>query len=187
MNRPAAIDSLRREHAQMRSVLVLIGRELDHLERMGAADYVLIANALYYMRKFPGHVHHPKEDLIFRRLAERDPAWKPEVEKLRSQHEEIYALEDELIERALDNPAPGSEAVAELAGKGRRYLQLQRQHSETEERELFPRAEALLTAQDWSALAGRMHSAEDPLFGRTGSGRYRMLYEHLLRAASDDA
>jgi hemerythrin-like domain-containing protein len=179
------IDGLRREHANMRSVVMLIAHQLDWLEKMGSADYVLLANALYYMRKFPSHVHHPKEDFIFRRLAERDPAWKAEVEQVHAQHEQIYSLEDELIEMALDNPRAGSDTLAKLLEKGRRYVQLQRQHSEKEERLLFPQAQAALTARDWAAVAGLVHEVEDPLFGQHGSGRYRMLYEHLLRESSD--
>lgn len=170
----------------MRSVVALIAHQLDHLEQFGAADYVLTANALYYMRKFPSHVHHPKEDLIFKKLAERDPAWKGEVDKIHAQHQEIYALEDELIEMALDNPSAGTEAVATLLDKGRRYLQLQRQHSEKEEKLLFPQAQAVLTARDWAAVAGLAKEVEDPLFGQHGSGRYRLLYEHILREASEE-
>jgi len=177
------IDGLRREHANMRSVVALISHQLDHLESYGAADYVLLANALYYMRKFPSHVHHPKEDFIFRRLAERDPAWKAEVDQIHAQHQEIYALEDELTERALDTPPAGGEEVAELLEKGRRYVQLQRQHSEKEERLLFPQAETALTSRDWTAVAGLVREVEDPLFGQHGSGRYRLLYEHILREA----
>lgn len=169
----------------MRSVVALIAHQLDHLEQFGAADYVLLANALYYMRKFPSHVHHPKEDLIFKKLAGRDPAWKGEVETIHSQHQEIYALEDELIEMALDNPPAGSEAVVELLEKGRRYLQLQRQHSEKEEKFLFPQAQATLTTRDWVEVAGLAQEVEDPLFGQHGGGRYRLLYEHILREASE--
>ena len=183
MSNSAILDGLRRDHANMRSVLMLVAHQLDNLESFSGADYVLLANALYYMRKFPSHVHHPKEDLIFERLAEQDRAWKAEVEKLRAQHNEIYDLEDELIERALDNPAAGSEPMRELLERGRHYLQLQRRHSETEERLLFPQAEAVLGPRDWSALAGRVREVEDPLFGRHGSGRYRLLYEHILREA----
>ncbi|MFI4967647.1 MAG: hemerythrin domain-containing protein [Gammaproteobacteria bacterium] len=181
MNAINPVDGLRREHANMRSVVALISHQLEHLEQFGAADYVLLANALYYMRKFPSHVHHPKEDFIFRRLAERDPAWKAEVDQVHAQHEEIYVLEDELIEMALDNPPAGSEMVAVLLQKGRRYVQLQRQHSEKEERLLFPQAQATLTSRDWAAVNGLVREVEDPLFGQHGSGRYRLLYEHILR------
>ncbi len=185
MNAPSPIDGLRREHANMRSVLALVSHQLDNIERIGGADYVLLANALYYMRKFPSHVHHPKEDAIFKRLAELDPAWKAEVEKVQKQHQEIYALEDELLEMTLDNPRDGSEAVAAIMEKGRRYMQLQRQHSEKEEKLLFPQALATLTARDWIAVAALVREAEDPLFGLHGSGRYRMLYEHIMRESGD--
>ena len=176
-----ALDGLRRDHSHMRSVLMLVAHQLDHLEEYGAADYVLLANALYYMCKFPSHVHHPKEDLIFQRLSERDSTWKGEVDKLLAQHGEIYTLEDELMERVLDHPPAGSEAVRELLDKGRRYLQLQRQHSETEERLLFPQAEIALTAKDWAGIGSHIREVDDPLFGRHATGRYRMLYEHLMR------
>ena len=178
------LDGLRRDHANMRSVVLLIAHQLDHLEQMGAADYVLLANALYYMRKFPSHVHHPKEDFILRRLAERDPAWQGEVAELLTQHQEIYRLEDQLIEMALDNPPAGSETVAELLRLGRRYVELQRRHTEKEERVLFPQVQALFTGRDWSAVAGAIRDVEeDPLFGRHPCGRYRLLHEHLLREA----
>jgi len=182
---PSPIDSLRREHANMRSVLALISHQLDNIERIGAGDYVLLANALYYMRKFPSHVHHPKEDAIFKRLAERDPAWKMEVDKIQKQHAEIYALEDELLEMTLDSPRDGSEAVAAILEKGRRYMQLQREHSEKEEKLLFPQAQVALTARDWAAVSGLAREVEDPLFGQHGSGRYRLLYEHIMRESRD--
>jgi len=185
MNSIGVLDGLRRDHANMRSVLMLAAHQLDNLESLGAADYVLLANALYYMRKFPSHVHHPKEDLIFQRLCERDPTWDVEVGKLLAQHEEIYALEDELIERVLDHPPAGSAEVSALLERGRLYLQLQRQHSETEERLLFPQAEIALTPKDWAGIGSHIREVEDPLFGRHASGRYRMLYEHLMRESAD--
>ncbi|HLW75047.1 MAG TPA: hemerythrin domain-containing protein [Gammaproteobacteria bacterium] len=178
------IDALRREHANMRSVLALVAHQLDRLESQGSADYVLLANALYYMRKFPGHVHHPKEDLIFDKLEAADPSWKVEVEKLRAQHREIYTLENELIEAALDCPRPLTEAASRLLERGRRYLQVQREHSEIEERLLFPQALAVLKARDWTEISGKIKEVNDPLFGIHGGDRYRLLYEHLMRESS---
>ena len=178
------IDTLRREHANMRSVLALVAHQLDLLESRGSADYVLLTNALYYMRKFPGHVHHPKEDLIFDKLEAADPSWKAEVEKLRAQHHEIYTLEHELIEAALDCPRPFTEAATRLLERGRRYLQVQREHSEAEERLLFPQALAVLKARDWKEISGKVKQVDDPLFGAHGGDRYRLLYEHLMRESS---
>jgi hemerythrin-like domain-containing protein len=178
------IDALRREHANMRSVLVLIGQELDKLERDNDPNYVLLANGLYYMRKFPSLVHHPKEDLIFERLAAADGGYKQEVERVRKQHQEIYEFEDWLIELALNTPKRGSTAATRLRDFGRHYLQTQREHSETEERVLFPRALQVLTGKDWAAVSRESQQVNDPLFGEHGGERYQLLYDHIMRESS---
>ena len=178
------LDGLRREHSNMRSVLALIERQLDLLEAETGNDLVLLMNGLYYMRKFPGVVHQPKEDAIFERLAAADPAWRGEVEKLRAQHHEIYQLEDWLMETALGAPKPGDPLRTRLIEFGRHYLQLQRQHSEFEEKTLFPQALATLKPAEWASIAARFRAVDDPLFGEHPGERFHMLYEHLLREAA---
>lgn len=176
-----AINALRREHANMRSVLVLIRDQLDILESGSAPDFVLLANALYYMRKFPSLVHHPKEDLIFALLVDAEPGLKDHVEHARRDHEEIYALEDWLIENALNAPRPGTHSRERLLEFGREYLRLQHDHSVREEHHLFPKADELLKPDDWKEVARRFKEVDDPLFGRHGGERYELLYEHLMR------
>ncbi len=178
------LDGLRREHANMRSVLMLVDRQLDLLEAESGNDPILLLNALYYMRKFPSLVHHPKEDAIFERLAAVEPAWKAEVEKLREQHREIYRLEDWLIEGSLDIPRAGTPERARLIEFGRHYLDLQRQHSESEERLLFPQALASLKPRDWEAIELRFKVVEDPLFGEHSGERFHLLYEYVMREAA---
>lgn len=178
------LDSLRREHANMRSVLVLVDRQLDLLEAETGSDPVLLVNALYYMRKFPSLVHHPKEDAIFEHLVSIEPAWKAEVDKLRGQHREIYDLEDWLIEAALDTPRVRTPARARLVEFGRHYLDVQRQHSEAEERLLFPQALATLKPRDWDDIEKGFKAVEDPLFGEHSGERFHLLYEYLMREAA---
>lgn len=183
MSKPA-IDALRREHTHMRSILGIIGDTLAAMEEGRAGDFILLANALYYMRKFPGSVHHPKEDAIFERLAATDSMWKKEVEKARLQHKEIYDLEDWLVEMALNAPRPGTQSRARLLEFGRHYLDLQRSHSEGEERFLFQPAAELLTAKDWKEIGQKFKEIDDPVFGVHPGERYELLYEHLLREAA---
>ncbi|MDE2090535.1 MAG: hemerythrin domain-containing protein, partial [Gammaproteobacteria bacterium] len=134
------IEKLRREHAEMRRIIILIRTQLDLLERHVELDLVLLTNALYYMRKFPSVVHHPKEELIFEKLLARGAPVQKEVEQLHAQHQEIYALEDNLIELALALQKGDSQARARLLEFGRHYLAIQALHVETEERVLFPAA-----------------------------------------------
>jgi len=178
------IDSLRREHANMRSVLVLIRQELDKLVGDQEPNFVLLANALYYMRKFPSLVHHPKEDLIFERLAAVDEGYKGEVERVRQQHQDIYGLEEWLIELALNIPKRDTSGRNRMREFGEHYLQTQREHSETEERVLFPRALQVLGSKDWAAVAHKSKDIEDPLFGEHGGERYELLYDHIMRESS---
>lgn len=175
-----AIKALRCEHANMRSVLVLVRDHLGLLESGAVPDFALLANAIYYMRKFPSLVHHPKEDLIFALLVDADPELKGLVEQARRDHEEIYALEDWLIENALNAPRPGTHSWERLLEFGHEYLRLQHDHSTREEHLLFPKADALLKADDWKEVARRFKEVEDPLFGRHGGERYELLYERLM-------
>lgn len=179
-----AIDTLRREHSQMRSVLALVGAQLDRMERGEDPDFVLMANALYYMRKFPSQVHHPKEDLIFERLVAGEPSYRQEVERIHEQHEQIYELEEWLVEMTLGNPIVGTSAAKRLMEFGRHYLQLQRDHSMTEEKLLFPRAEAVLTAKDWNKVSHLVKEVEDPLFGQHRGGRFQTLYDYIMRESA---
>ena len=179
-----AINALRREHANMRSILVLIRDQLDLLETDRVPNFVLLANALYYMRKFPSLVHHPKEDFIFGRLAAADASLKHGAEEAHRQHEEIYEMEDWLIENALNAPLPGTRSRARLLEIGRHYLDMQREHSEREERHLFPRADELLKRSDWAEVARRFKDIDDPVFGKHGGERFELLYEHLMRESS---
>ena len=168
----------------MRSVLVLIDRQLDLLEAETGSDPILLVNALYYMRKFPSLVHHPKEDAIFERLVAIEPAWKAEVDTLRAQHREIYELEDWLIEATLDVPKAGTPARARLIEFGRHYLDLQRRHSEAEEKLLFPQALASLKPRDWDIIDKSFKAVEDPLFGEHRGERFHLLYEYIMREAA---
>lgn len=177
------IDKLRREHADMRRIIILIRMQLDLLERHAEPDLILLANALYYMRRFPSVVHHPKEELIFEKLLARGAPVHKEVEQLHAQHQEIYALEDHLIELALALQKGDQQAQARLLEFGRHYLAIQAMHVETEERILFPAALLNLRAYDWKDVRKKSVSIEDPLFGSNPTERYRYLYDYLLREA----
>jgi hemerythrin-like domain-containing protein len=179
------IDKLRREHADMRKIIILIRMQLDLLEKHADPDLILLTNALYYMRKFPSAVHHPKEELIFEKLLARGAPVQKEVEQLHAQHQEIYALEDDLIELVLALQKGDDKAYARLLEFGRHYLAIQGMHVETEERILFPAALRNLQAYDWKDVRKRSVSIDDPLFGSNPTERYRYLYDYLLREAAE--
>ena len=91
----------------MRHVLQLMRGQLDLLEYNAALDFVLMGNALYYLRKFPGVVHHPKEELLFELLLAAEPVLYHDIERLREQHKMIYELEEWLQCRLRNSVPPG--------------------------------------------------------------------------------
>jgi hemerythrin-like domain-containing protein len=48
-----------------------------------------MSDILYYMIHYPDLFHHPREDVIFSRLMERDPSVAQGVEELARQHRVI--------------------------------------------------------------------------------------------------
>lgn len=176
------ITKLQREHSNMWRVQQVMHLQLERLWRGEPTDSALLANAFYYMRKFPSVVHHPKEDMIYEKLLEAGTPLAKEVRHILTQHEELYEIEDELIDLVLQLPKC-RERVLQL---GRRYLNIQTEHMETEERLLFPQARKLLTAGDWREVRAHFEALKDPLFGRRVAARFQSLYDYLLREAADD-
>lgn len=177
------IDKLLREHDGMRSVLLAIRRQLDKLEHNEAPDFVLLHDALYYMRKFPSVFHHPFEDMLFERLSALDPVLATDISRLQEEHKKIYELEAWLLEAAVQAGREGAAAYPRLLEFGRLYLLIQKRHSEVEEDLIFPHALHSLHAADWQAIERQVQRVEDPLFGGSAHERFRSLYRDILRAA----
>lgn len=170
----------------MGRVLALIRLQLDQLARHAPMDFTLLANSFYYMRKYPSVVHHPKEDLVFERLLQLGAPLEEEIGQLLRQHEEIYKLEDQLIELALKAQDGKRDSSARLLELGRLYLLGHAQHMQTEERSVFPMALRRLKPRDWKRIHAEFAHIDDPLFGPKVHERYQHLYDYLVRTAAED-
>ena len=60
--------------------------EFDRFHKGEAPDYELMLDIMFYMTHYPDVLHHPKEDLAFARIAERDADARPIVDQLTEQH-----------------------------------------------------------------------------------------------------
>ena len=85
------ISKLRTEHVNFRKLLDLLEVQLDLFHRGESPDYQLMTDILDYMTHYPDVFHHPKEDVIFSRLLERDSSIAQSVEELARQHHVIAA------------------------------------------------------------------------------------------------
>ena len=80
------IPALRTDHKNFSRLLDLLEGQLDEsAEVEGKADYALMQDIMLYMTRYPDRFHHPKEDLVFTRLVERNANARGIVEELMEQ------------------------------------------------------------------------------------------------------
>ncbi len=169
------MEMLRKEHRDLAKLVRILEDEMGRLEEGEAMDLALARDILDYVSNYPDRIHHREEDIVFARLAERDPGSRDAVEKLREEHEKMVALTRETVilaeQVALQMQVPRDEVV----GKVRAYADMLRRHMATEEEYLFPLAEQKLTDEDWADIDLRTTAEDDPVFGAAEKDKYRML------------
>ncbi len=99
---PDSILVLQLEHRKIGKVLGLLRRQLAQLQAELPVDRLLLESALDYLSGFPEQCHHPKEDLVYRKLIERFPALAVSLEELASEHKLVDELMRELRQALSD-------------------------------------------------------------------------------------
>jgi hemerythrin-like domain-containing protein len=174
------IQVLRREHANMATLVKSLEWQLAEFERGETPDYDVIRGVTDYFLSFPDMYHHPKEDMVFARLLQRDPAAAERVGDLRREHERLAARTREFangINAVLDEAQVPRESLLRW---GREFIDLQRRHMQMEEILFLPAAERALTVEDWTALEQMMTAEDDPLFGPSVGEHFDSLRQKIL-------
>lgn len=179
-NRPAAMEVLRQEHANMTLLLDLLERQIAALRQHDGVDFVLIGGIVDYFLTYPDLMHHPKEDILFHRLQELDPAAAAEAEGLVSGHEALGLLARSLARAMVDHLLNETdESRLWLCSLGQDFIDKNRHHMAGEEQDFFPAALRTLSEEDWSFLGGKISTREDPLFGDVVENRFQSLHQFL--------
>jgi len=167
-----AIDQWHAEHANFAQLLALLERQLARFHADEQPDYVLMLDVVEYLRHYPDRFHHAREDVAFERLVAHDPGLRVRINRLLQEHRVIARAGDELL-RMLNDVADEAVVLREdVESALATYLVYYRHHLATEEREIMPRAAALLGPQDWAAVAAAVPTGRDPLFGEAAEARY---------------
>ncbi|WP_142849290.1 hemerythrin domain-containing protein [Telmatospirillum sp. J64-1] len=170
---------LEEEHRTLGRVLRLMRRQLDRLARDGDADFEMLGEIAHYIRNYPDLFHHPKEDLVFRRLRLRDAGAAAVVERLLEEHRHVAGMTDDLS-RLIDEARvqPGRRPALQAAAEA--YIDFQQRHMECENTDALPRAQAALLPGDWEEIAGLVEGEEDPLMSKAGLGQYSRLRDRIF-------
>ncbi|TJY61923.1 hypothetical protein E4T66_06665 [Sinimarinibacterium sp. CAU 1509] len=179
---PDNIQILHDDHRSFARTLRLMSRSVQTLQNDGDPDYSIMHDLMYYMTHYPDLVHHAREDLIFRRLAQHDPSLTDVVEQQLAEHAEIITRGTALLE-ALKQVLAGEMIGRDtLEAAAKAYLDLQLTHMQREEANLLPMAKALLSKEDWAEIDNTLAHTPDPLFSDTIDQQYRHLVSQIKAA-----
>jgi len=144
-------------------------------------NYALMFDVLRYLHEYVDRSHHPREDVAFARLAEHEPVLQLQVARRLQEHRVIAAAGESLL-TLLDSIMDGNLiARAEIERAAATYLVYYRHHLRAEEELVIPQAAALLTCEDWSAVASAGTAALDPLSAEGIDPKYLELRRVLKR------
>ena len=174
--------TLRAEHRHMATVMQLFMEQLKHLETGGDIDAHVLYEIMEYMVSWPDRYHHPREDLIYSRVAELDRRAADEVDTLQRDHDRT-AKNGRALLRDIQGWQAGSVAPARIIKAGRAYVDHIYEHMNVEEKVVFPRIESVLTLDDWRELAedDRLQAVSIPVLGPRVQREFRNLARRLRR------
>ena len=167
------------EHVNFAALLNRLEAELQRFHKGESPDYQLMLDIMFYMTHYPDVLHHPKEDLAFARLKERDAGVRAIVDELAGQHAQLKATGEALV-NALDEIVDGSITSREhVEAPGRAYLSDFRRHMILEETSILPLAAKLLNDDDWAEINAAIRHVDDPLVGENAEERFAALRRQI--------
>jgi len=171
------------EHKRFARLLDVFERQMMAFHAGEHPDYELMRDIVHYLHHYADRYHHPREDVAFARLIERDRAVEPGVKRLLQEHRVIGAAGEVLLKYLDDILADAVLERVTVEAAAATYLVYYRHHLGVEEESVLPRAAQLLTREDWAAVAAAVPSGPDPLFGDDVGARYRDLRERIIHEA----
>jgi hemerythrin-like domain-containing protein len=174
------LETLHEEHRNIARVLNAMENQIERLATATNPDYDLLLSIANYFCDYPDRCHHPKEDIVFRRLLARHPAEAGVVGDLAKEHRDAYArvrrFRDNIQGIFRDEILPRDRVLT----AGRSFIDAERNHMRMEEELFFPLAASILDEEDWRSIEGRLGQRQDPLFGEFVEEEFRILREFLL-------
>lgn len=176
----SVIQALREDHRNIRRLLSILDHHIALLANGGDPVYDLLAAIADYFCDYPDHCHHPKEDVLFRRLQAVHPEKAAEIGDLTREHRDAHArvrrFRDCIQAVFRDNVLPREKVI----GAARSFVNAELEHMTMEEEVFFPAAIRFLKEEDWRAVESDLKRIQDPIFGPAVEEDFRALRDSLL-------
>jgi hemerythrin-like domain-containing protein len=176
------MEALRAEHAHLANILGLFKEQLDAIEQGEVVDTHVVYEIMDYMVRWPDRFHHPREDLIYSRVAEIDAKAADNVDSLQHEHDDM-AKRARAVLKDIEQWRAGDVDGTAVIKSGRAYIDKLYAHMNTEEKVVFPQIESLLSATDWRELEmdDQLQPLNDPIFGGRIDREFRNMSRRLRR------
>jgi monoterpene epsilon-lactone hydrolase len=171
------IVALRNDHRRAMRLAGLLVERVDRLRRLDAADLWIAHDIFRYMVDFVDSRHHAREDRVIDALLKREPWLSCHVEQIGQAHDELRLEGDTLLRELTAMRERGTLEGRTIVPRLANYAAALSAHFESEERELFERAAAVLTESDWRRIDEPGAAGHDPLFGPQVEQGYEKLFE----------
>ena len=177
------LKTLRAEHKHMGNVLKLLVEQVDALAEGESVDCHVLYEIMDYVTTWPDRFHHPREDIIYARVAEIDPQAADDVDTLQRDHD-VTARRGQKLLDDITGWQRGEVSDKTLVKNAREYVAHIFDHMAVEEQVVFPRIQAVLTEEDWRDLVAddSIKAVDKPLFGVPVQREYLKLARRLRRA-----
>ena len=175
------IERLSREHRNIEKLLAVLERELEIFDCGDRPDYEVIRAIISYFQVYPDVYHHPQEDLVFAKLKIRDPTTAAKLGDLARENQK-GAERFRRVAQAVGSVLADRELLRQNVDTiVRDFIEHERHHIATEDRDFFPAALKALTPQDWAEIASALTGHKDPLFSDVTEEKFDTLRTHILR------
>ncbi len=170
----------------MARILKLIASEIDAFVAEEPRDMDVLDDAMRYMISYADKLHHPKEDIMFRRLQEVAPQTRDLVEDIFREHETIARMGAEFHELVQAVEYGDFVLRKEIIAKGEDYVRTLFAHMGKEEEQLLETAKQLLSSENHADLEIEADELVDPLFAEEVQQEFKALYDHIVHQYGDD-
>ena len=172
------LEELERDHLNMAALLRVLEQQVEVFRRGQTPDYEIIQAIMEYFLDYPDLIHHPKEDILARRLMAKGGEAAAVLASLPDQHAQLGQLTRSFA-NVLMNVLEHAELERDrFVHAAEDFIEAQRHHMEMEGEHFFPRHE--LTPDDLTDAALEALEREDPLFGHRSQPHFEALRRAVL-------
>ncbi len=176
------LEELERDHLNMSALLRVLEQQVEVFRRGQSPDYEIIQAIMEYFLDYPDLIHHPKEDILARRLMAKGGEAASVLAGLPDQHAELGQLTRRfanVVRNVLEEAELERDRFVHAAED---FIEAQRHHMEMEGQHFFPMVRHELTPDDLTDAALEALEREDPLFGHQAQPRFDALRRAVLEA-----